>query len=196
MSKKYYALIADLIDSRAYDIEGRVEIQLLLRDSIEIVNLLFRRELDCPLSFSGGDAVECLGRSRSSLLGCVLLLRGLMWRVPIRFAIGERDWTVRMMDGVTPLDVNQQDGPVFWLTRDLLETGRSYDLVLSVRKYPPLEQRLLVTLVEIEQMQSYDEVERLLLRRLWKRIGRLSYPEQDGLKRLMETMKWSIRNQK
>lgn len=176
---RYYALIADLEGSRRYSKTRRLEIQMLLRDSVKVANTIFQKELECPLSFSGGDAVECLSHDRKSLLGCVLLLRGLMWRIPMRFAIGGGEWSVHMMEGKMLCDVNQQDGEVFWNTRDMLEDAKRHNLLINVRTTTSDEKELINKIAEIGELPSYEDVNKYLLKNLQCRLNYLSSGNLD-----------------
>ena len=193
---RYYVLIADLEGSRQYSKTRRLEIQILLRDSIKVANTIFQKELKCPLSFSGGDAVECLSHDRKSLLECVQLLRGLMWRIPMRFAIGEGEWSVHMMERKILCDVNQQDGEVFWNTRNMLEDAKKHDLLINVHTTTNDEKKLINKIVKIGELPSYEDVNKHLLKSLQCRLNDLSSEDLDQVICLLETFRWNNMNWK
>lgn len=129
MQERFYALNADIKNSRKMTDNKRQSAQYELEAAIRLLNALFKREIEKPVMFTAGDEVQGLFRSLS---GAALYFRSLSMFVKsavLRGGIGAGDWTTRMNSPSSAM----QDGSTYYAARAAIEAAERlgrYDLVI------------------------------------------------------------------
>lgn len=113
----YVSLIIDIEKSKSYRIDERNDMQHYMDKCINNLNHLFRREMQCEVTFSAGDELQGLFDDVVTALLFFRLLEMLMKPVKLRAGIGVGDWTVKIEKGLS----TQQDGPAYHRARMAIE---------------------------------------------------------------------------
>lgn len=123
----YYALMVDVVKSRLYYDADREDIQHFVYQTIDTLNLIFKKELVKPVEFSAGDELQGLFSSLNSAYMYLRLLRLTISPVNIRASIGGGDWTVQIdKAGTTAQDGSAYHNARYALQR--LEESYDYDI--------------------------------------------------------------------
>lgn len=115
--RKYSALIIDIEKSKTYRLEERNEMQQYMSYCIEILNDVFKEEIECNVTFSGGDEMQGLFCNVTSAYLYFRLFELLVKPVKIRAGIGIGEWTVKLNTRIS----TQQDGPAYHRARWAIE---------------------------------------------------------------------------
>lgn len=115
--RNYSALIIDVEKSKTYKIEERNEMQRYMSYCIEILNDLFKEEIQCDVTFSGGDEMQGLFCNVTSAYLYFRLFELLIKPVKVRAGIGIGEWTVKLDTRIS----TQQDGPAYHRARWAIE---------------------------------------------------------------------------
>ena len=115
--RKYSALIIDIEKSKTYRLEERNEMQQYMSYCIEILNDVFKEEIECNVTFSGGDEMQGLYCNVTSAYLYFRLFELLVKPVKIRAGIGIGEWTVKLNTRIS----TQQDGPAYHRARWAIE---------------------------------------------------------------------------
>ncbi|QHQ60485.1 hypothetical protein Ana3638_06630 [Anaerocolumna sedimenticola] len=113
----YTALIADVKNSKTYDITERNKIQLYIKDCIDVLNCIFNPKMERLVIFSGGDELQGLFSTTVSAYLYLRLLSLLLFPVQIRAGLGVGAWTVKVENGSS----TEQDGPAYHFARKAIE---------------------------------------------------------------------------
>ncbi|HEY6853543.1 MAG TPA: SatD family protein [Gemmatimonadales bacterium] len=121
MSKAYFALIADAIDSRRLAPAARRRLQAALQHGLPELNQRYRKALAARFDITLGDELQCL-----------LVDASKVWEVShhIRYKFPEVDWVVACGRGpitttLTPgITAPKVDGPCFHAARAALEIAK------------------------------------------------------------------------
>ena len=115
--KSYVSLIIDIEKSRMYEVDERNEIQNYMSNCIDKLNILHQKNIEFPLTFSGGDELQGLFKDVTTGILYYRLFEMLMAPVRVRAGIGIGEWTVKVEDGLS----TQQDGPAYHKARKAIE---------------------------------------------------------------------------
>lgn len=115
--RNYVSLLMDIEKSRKYEIDERIEIQNHMSYNVELLNDLFKDNMELSVTFSGGDELQGLFKDTTSAILYFRIFELLMKPVNIRAGIGIGAWTVKIKDGLS----TQQDGPAYHKARKAIE---------------------------------------------------------------------------
>ena len=127
--KRFSALIADIENSRAYEIEERISIQRRLEASIRFLNELHGGGVAVSAAFSGGDEIQGLFLNTATAFLYFRELSILMAPVKMRGGIGVGGWEINIEGEPSPV----QDGTAYHCARAAAEeakASRLYRLVI------------------------------------------------------------------
>ena len=162
-----FVLIADVKHSREYDVKTRAYVQSVLMDGIDFINKCWSCDYTSllpdklwaqgiNLGFSGGDSVMCIEYDIESICERIKLLKLMMNSIPMRFAVGAGEWTLRYLDK----DINYQDGSAFWMAREMMNYCKDHnrELCFSPCNHSNLEQDTAHKLDLIDKLHSTKEL--------------------------------------
>lgn len=128
---KYTAFMVDIVDSKKLTKENREKVQFFIKQSLEVLNKVFKRSLTFDVIFSAGDEVQGLFKNPSSALLYYRLLKMILAPIQIRCGIGVGEWDVKIFEGTS----SEQDGSAFHYAREAIQlahkTSESYILFNS-----------------------------------------------------------------
>jgi SatD family (SatD) len=139
MSKRYVALIADVVASRALAPARRSRLQAELRDTLPEFNRRYRADLAARFGITQGDELQCL-----------LVSAARVWEIAhaIRATFAEADWVIGCGRGTvtTPLDGRQTapevDGPSFYEARAAVDAAKRERRLFAFRGFGVAEASL------------------------------------------------------
>ena len=117
MKEHYFALIGDLVGSRA--IEDRSGVQRALLATLEDLNRDLGESVAAPLRVTAGDGVQGLLGSPGAIVDIVVGLEEALHPVSITWGVGRGPLATDLHDDVALLD-----GPCFHRARQALEAAR------------------------------------------------------------------------
>lgn len=126
---RYCALIADVKGSKSYKEDERLELQLLLRDALSVLNRFYEEGIEKNVVFSGGDEVQGLFRDPLVAFLYFRMLGLILGFDVLRGGLGVGEWSVRVDSQESP----GQDGPVYHRARSAIaetKKGRRFDAVI------------------------------------------------------------------
>ena len=115
--RNYVSLIMDIEKSRTYMTEDRIEIQKYMSYCIDMLNELFRENIEHEVTFSAGDELQGLFNDTTVAVMYFRLFEMLLKPVKIRAGIGVGEWTIKIDNGSS----TQQDGPAYHKARQAIE---------------------------------------------------------------------------
>lgn len=115
--RNYVSLIMDIEKSRTYITEDRIEIQKYMSYCIDMLNELFRENIEHEVTFSAGDELQGLFNDTTVAVMYFRLFEMLLKPVKIRAGIGVGEWTIKIDNGSS----TQQDGPAYHKARQAIE---------------------------------------------------------------------------
>jgi hypothetical protein len=140
MSKTYFALIADAVQSRALPPARRARLQADLRASLSEFNRRYQRDRAARFGVTQGDELQCL-----------LVSTARIWDVAhaIRYKFAEADWVIGCGRGAvttplggTKLTAPEVDGPCFHEARAAVEAAKRERLLFAFRGFGAAEGNL------------------------------------------------------
>ncbi len=115
--RDYVSLIMDIEKSRTYVTEDRIELQKYMSYCINMLNELFRENIEHDVTFSAGDELQGLFNDTTVAVMYFRLFEILLKPVKIRAGIGVGEWTIKIDNGSS----TQQDGPAYHKARQAIE---------------------------------------------------------------------------
>ena len=115
--RNYVSLIMDIEKSRTYMTEDRIEIQKYMSYCIDMLNELFKENIEHEVTFSAGDELQGLFNDTTVAVMYFRLFEMLLKPVKIRAGIGVGEWTIKIDNGSS----TQQDGPAYHKARQAIE---------------------------------------------------------------------------
>ncbi len=115
--RNYVSLIMDIEKSRTYMTEDRIELQKYVSYCIDMLNELFRENIEHDVIFSAGDELQGLFNDTTVAVMYFRLFEMLLKPVKIRAGIGVGEWTIKIDNGSS----TQQDGPAYHKARRAIE---------------------------------------------------------------------------
>lgn len=115
--RNYVSLIMDIEKSRTYVTEDRIELQKYMSYCIDMLNELFRENIEHDVTFSAGDELQGLFNDTTVAVMYFRLFEMLLKPVKIRAGIGVGEWTIKIDNGSS----TQQDGPAYHKARQAIE---------------------------------------------------------------------------
>lgn len=115
--RNYVSLIMDIEKSRTYMTEDRIELQKYMSYCIDMLNELFRENIEHDVIFSAGDELQGLFNDTTVAVMYFRLFEMLLKPVKIRAGIGVGEWTIKIANGSS----TQQDGPAYHKARRAIE---------------------------------------------------------------------------
>ena len=115
--RHYVSLIMDIEKSRTYMTEDRIEIQKYMSYCIDMLNELFKENIEHEVTFSAGDELQGLFNDTTVAVMYFRLFEMLLKPVKIRAGIGVGEWTIKIDNGSS----TQQDGPAYHKARQAIE---------------------------------------------------------------------------
>lgn len=109
--EKMTCLMIDLVSSRSYPTNDRIDIQNLLKQAVRLLNSVFQKSLEFDLKFSAGDSLQGVFRSPQTCYLYLRLLRKIMAPVKIHAGIGYGELKRMLQESY---DTNEQEGEVFY----------------------------------------------------------------------------------
>ncbi|MGH7754028.1 MAG: SatD family protein [Gemmatimonadales bacterium] len=128
MATAYYALIADLMGSRALAPAARRLLQNGLRDTMQEFNARWRKERSARFAITGGDELQGLLRSPRAVWDITHALRHRFRDADWVVAWGRGPVATRIPDGAA---ADELDGPCFHHARDALAAAKRERLILT-----------------------------------------------------------------
>ena len=113
----YVSLIMDIEKSRTYATEDRIELQKYMSYCIDMLNELFRENIEHDVTFSAGDELQGLFNDTTVAVMYFRLFEMLLKPVKLRAGIGVGEWTIKIDNGSS----TQQDGPAYHKARQAIE---------------------------------------------------------------------------
>ncbi|UWG96382.1 SatD family protein [Dehalobacter sp. DCM] len=110
------AMIIDIVNSKKMSPNAREEIQVFIKQSLAVLNRLFRPSLVFPVIFSAGDEVQGLFSAPHAAFMYFRLISMILSPLPLRCGIGVGDWDVKIVDGTSA----EQDGSAYHLARNAI----------------------------------------------------------------------------
>lgn len=114
--RNYVSLIMDIEKSRNYMMEDRIELQKYMLYCIDMLNELFRENIEYDVTFSAGDELQGLFNDTTVAVMYFRLFEMLLKPVKIRAGIGVGEWTIKIDNGLS----TQQDGPAYHKARQAI----------------------------------------------------------------------------
>ena len=115
--RNYVTLIMDIKKSRTYVTEDRIELQKYVSYCIDMLNELFRENIEHDVTFSAGDELQGLFNDTTVAVMYFRLFEMLLKPVEIRAGIGVGEWTIKIDNGSS----TQQDGPAYHKARQAIK---------------------------------------------------------------------------
>lgn len=115
--RNYVSLLIDIEKSRKYKLDERNEIQNHMSYNVELLNDLFKDNMELSVTFSAGDELQGLFKDTTTAILYFRLFEMLMKPVNVRAGIGIGAWSVKVKDGLS----TQQDGPAYHKARKAIE---------------------------------------------------------------------------
>lgn len=115
--KNYVSLIMDIEKSRTYVTEDRIELQKYMWYYMDMLNELFKENIEHDVTFSAGDELQGLFNDTTAAVMYFRLFEILLKPVKIRAGIGVGEWTIKIENGSS----TQQDGPAYHKARQAIE---------------------------------------------------------------------------
>lgn len=115
--RNYVSLIMDIEKSRTYVTEDRIELQKYISYCIDMLNELFRENIEHDVTFSAGDELQGLFNDTTAAVMYFRLFEMLLKPVKLRAGIGVGEWTIKIDNGSS----TQQDGPAYHKARKAIE---------------------------------------------------------------------------
>ena len=115
--RNYVSLMMDIEKSRAYAIEARMELQKYISYCVDMLNELFKENIEYNITFSAGDELQGLFNDTTAAVLYFRLFEMLLKPVKLRAGIGVGALTINMGDGPS----TQQDGPAYHRARYAIE---------------------------------------------------------------------------
>jgi hypothetical protein len=112
----YTALMTDIVKSKKLLQEEREEIQVFIKQGLDILNEVFNPSLVFKVIFSGGDEVQGLFKTPYSAVMFFRLLKMILAPLHLRCGIGVGEWDVQIFNGTSA----EQDGSAFHLARSAI----------------------------------------------------------------------------
>lgn len=97
--------------------EDRIEIQKYMSYCIDMLNELFKENIEHEVTFSAGDELQGLFNDTTVAVMYFRLFEMLLKPVKIRAGIGVGEWTIKIDNGSS----TQQDGPAYHKARQAIE---------------------------------------------------------------------------
>ena len=119
----YSALIIDIKNSRKYEENDRGSIQNYIKESITLLNDLFRPALKFEIIFSGGDEVQGLFSNPSAAFLYYRLLNMIIHPVKTRAGLGIGSWDIKIIGGSS----TEQDGSAYHNARNAINKDNEKD---------------------------------------------------------------------
>jgi hypothetical protein len=121
--EKYFAVIADIVQSRNMDIPYRIKVQNNLVNKIEELNQVYEDQLAAYIDIASGDQIQALFLKCDDAYNFVCRFRAEMYPVEFRFGIGAGSWDVRIMNKNPQQKSfsNLQDGTAYHMARAAIE---------------------------------------------------------------------------
>ncbi len=116
----YVSLIMDIEKSRKYPTEDRIELQKYISHCVDMLNELFRENIEHDVIFSAGDELQGLFNDATVAVMYFRLFEMLLKPVKIRAGIGVGEWTIKIDNASS----TQQDGPAYHRARCAIEEVR------------------------------------------------------------------------
>ena len=113
----YISLIMDIEKSRTYAIDDRIELQKYMSHCIDMLNELFKENIEHNVTFSAGDELQGLFNDTTVAVMYFRLFEMLLRPVKVRAGIGVGEWTIKIDNGSS----TQQDGPAYHKARQAIE---------------------------------------------------------------------------
>ncbi|MFV0353481.1 MAG: SatD family protein [Oscillospiraceae bacterium] len=115
--KKYAALLIDVKNSKEYQRKERTEIQTFIKETINVLNQWFEKNLRFSVVFSAGDEVQGLFTNPQAAYLYFRLFEMLVFPVRVRAGIGVGEWEIKDTSGLS----TGQDGPAYHNARNAIE---------------------------------------------------------------------------
>lgn len=128
MKLKYTAFIVDIVNSKMLSAEDRKEAQVFIKESLEILNLVFRVSLEFEVIFSAGDELQGLFKDPVSAFMYYRLLKMILAPLQIRCGMGVGELNVKMTMGTSA----EQDGPAYYNAREAILTAHKISGTASI----------------------------------------------------------------
>jgi len=116
-SKKYCALIADMVSSTKINTQERTELQLNLEEAMSKYNAKYKDSIEAKIDFSSGDQLQALFRNAQNAYIFACDFRETMFPVKFRIGLGIGDWSINFPGKNT----NMQDGSSYHNARKAFE---------------------------------------------------------------------------
>ena len=133
MQSIHYAVLADLVKSRA--IEQRAQVQASLIDALDALNRRFADVLAAPLAMTAGDEFEGLFLSPAPLLPIAQTLSDRIAPHRLTFGFGAGTLVTPLTGPVEERQIGRLDGPVFHAARSALGAARRDDAWLAAQGF-------------------------------------------------------------
>lgn len=117
----YTAFMVDMVNSKKISKEDREEVQFFIKQSLDILNKIFRPSLIFDIIFSAGDEVQGLFKNPSSAVMYYRLLKMILAPLQIRCGIGVGEWDVKIIDGTS----SEQDGSAYHNAREAISQAHN-----------------------------------------------------------------------
>lgn len=131
MKKQYSALMMDLVNSKKYKNDERLELQNKIGLVLDELNRLFHRSIHKYVYFSAGDEVQGLFDSPQAAYHYYRLFSMLLYPVKLRAGIGVGTWDIQLADKGT----TGQDGTAYHHARIAIEKADETEGVLLYSGY-------------------------------------------------------------
>lgn len=130
MEQVYAALIVDIKDSRKYPNRVRKEIQNYWNKITQILNTIFKKNMEFEVDFSGGDQIQGLFYTPEAAYLYYRLFSMCTHPIQTHGGIGVGSWNIKLDDKNT----NAQDGTAYHRARaasDLADADIGYPVLLN-----------------------------------------------------------------
>ena len=128
MATTYFALIGDVVASRALAAPARTALQAELRAALPDLNRTWRRALAARFAITLGDELQCLLKSPEAVWDVAHAVRVRLPAVDWVIACGRGPLATRLHPGVAAPEL---DGPCFHAARGALERAKRERLVFA-----------------------------------------------------------------
>jgi hypothetical protein len=113
--------MVDIVNSKKLSKENREEVQFFIKQSLDVLNKIFRPSLTFDIIFSAGDEVQGLFKNPSSAVMYYRLLKMILAPLQIRCGIGVGEWDVKIINGTS----SEQDGSAYHNAREAISQAHN-----------------------------------------------------------------------
>jgi hypothetical protein len=149
----YYALIGDIVDSKA--IQNRLEVQETLSNYLETINQTFHDDISANFIITLGDEFQGLLKSPTHLFEIIMKIQIIMQPYKIRFGIGMGQILTKINNKMSI----GADGPAWWNARNMiieLKQNEKGMKSISNIKISGLKNKLVLDLININLSICYS----------------------------------------